>query len=143
MTQGTFTALVHKTIELAKAHAEQERADLEALPRTGPGGLRTLADYADQLLRDRSPAHVALYGHLETLSEEDAYKLQSLMYLGRMQWDRDRDVHDWHEELAGVTPDADNAIQTLVEKPLSEYLAAGLRRAREDGTDLEGPFGAS
>ncbi|HJQ83769.1 MAG TPA: DUF3775 domain-containing protein [Candidatus Binatia bacterium] len=81
-----------------------------------------------------------LQAYLETLSESELAKLQTLMYLGR---DRDPsgDIQALHRDLVKVTHGREDLVRTLVEKvPLRDYLAEGLKVARDTGYDIEQPF---
>ena len=84
------------------------------------------------------PAKQALKEYVQSLSDDDVMKLQTLMYAGR---DDDRDIPGLHEYLADNTRGRGDAIMTMTDKwPLPEYLLGGLAIADGAGVDIEGRF---
>lgn len=105
-------------------------------------------EFGVDLIRDMSrisqsicephPENDKLREYLNSLSESDVEKLQTIMYVGR---DED-DVPKLHQYLKRNTVDKDDAIRTIMGKggALHIYLAEGLKVAASQRADLDSPF---
>jgi hypothetical protein len=126
-----FSDTVKRVIDLA--NAVRDYWDTE-LPKRYPTYPLVPAGADDGL---PPPEEKELETLLRSLPPADVYKLMSLMYLGR----EDFNAHGWEpmsRELRQTFPDPDRAIQQMMAKgPLGEYLADGLAQLTAHGTDVD------
>lgn len=83
-------------------------------------------------LRSRAKRAVGVF--LSRLTEEQALKLQTIMYCGR---DRRTDLGEFHRELCSFTSGKEDAVRNMRSKvPLATYLRDGVVILEEAGIDL-------
>jgi hypothetical protein len=76
--------------------------------------------------------------YLESLSEEQLLKLQTVMYVGR---DRQSDIRAVHRTMLLHKPTREDLIRTLSEKPsMGMYLTRGWETLLNSDLDPEGQF---
>ena len=123
---GRFEGVVRATIDLAEHR--------DTSPRRWPPQVLSASDLAVLAQAPESPVRRALRSHLQTLTDSDLFKLQSLMYAGRDQGD----PVSTHMDIMSRTRDRLDAQETLLSKvPLAEFLKRGLEVAKQRGTDLD------
>lgn len=126
-----LSEIVAKTIEIAEARHKEEMAiessddspfiDVGSAPSRGPGGRRGFGASLEAFLRERS--------------FQELLALQTIYYLGRGD---DHDVLRLHRYLLSVTPDKEDAAETLAGKlPLHECLRAGMHCVGASGFEIE------
>lgn len=132
-----FTALCRRVAELARAAGvEWERLRREA----GFGDELAVIKVGDPrwaaILAAERPMEDVRRTFILSLSLEDIAKIEAVMYVGRGDSD---DYHAMYRHLLGMFDSAVEVAGNMLDKvPFAEYLEAGLRKAEEQGLDLDG-----
>ena len=132
----TFREIVEKVIQLA---TERDAEETQIMKDLGiyELGVQLLSKEHGQLMAAPRPKKDELKRFLDSLTAEQAYKMQTLMYLGRDE----AQFTGLHKDLMSRTGDREDAIRTMMSKaPLHKYLSDGLKIAAIQKVALEASF---